>query len=173
MNLNKLVKISKSNWEMIGLLQEVKIIPQRKICVNGNEMYLEIDDKAKRNWWRCKIRCCRKYIGIRCGTWLEGSKLGLEKVLMFMLGHKICRLFNYCKNELGMGIAPQWTTTIICERSVHGLWKKINNEIGWRWNGGGNWRKYVHASQVKQRSSASTTMGLLWCLQRDKRSNSL
>ena len=90
MNQHKLLDITKTKWDMIGIYQEAGIIPMTKKCDNGHEMHLDMGDAAKednntkRDRWRCKSRKCRNDIGVQTGTWLEGSRLGLDKILWFI-----------------------------------------------------------------------------------------
>ena len=85
-------------------MQEGNIIPQRKNCDSCHEMNVDVDDKAKRNRWSCKFRGCRKNIGFSSGIWLEGSKMALEKVLVFIYAwSQVMSAPNNFNKELGMG----------------------------------------------------------------------
>ena len=104
MNLGKLVSISKSKWDTFGRLQEAETIPMQVKCENGHQMNLPLGPEgSRRDRWRCKFRGCRKDIGIRTKIWLEGSKPGLDKMLLFIYTwSQDLATISYCKNELGM-----------------------------------------------------------------------
>ena len=103
-NLGKLVFITKSKWDTIGLLQEAEIILLHVKCENGHQMLLALaPEGSRRDRWRCKFRGCRKDIRTRTKTWLEGSKLGLGKMLLFIYAwSQDLATISYCKNEITM-----------------------------------------------------------------------
>ena len=104
MNLVKLVSIIQSKWDIIGLLQEAETIPMQVKCENGHQINLALGPEgSRRDRLRCKFRGCRKDIEIQTENWLEGSKLGLEKMLLFIYTwSQDLATISYCKNELGM-----------------------------------------------------------------------
>lgn len=100
-NLFKLYELCKSKSRCIQLLQKCKILPSEKQCNNGHEMTLTVTDSRER--WRCAKNTCRIDIQLRTNTWLEHSRLGYDKVLVFIYcwSHKLTTL-EFCERELGM-----------------------------------------------------------------------
>ena len=71
-----------------------------KMCRNGHPMNLTFEGRIR---WRCRIRGCRQEVSLRVDNWLEGSKLPIRTIVLFIY----CWSFDmstikFCERELGM-----------------------------------------------------------------------
>ncbi|CEF68008.1 Hypothetical protein SRAE_2000266900 [Strongyloides ratti] len=65
----------------VEFLQKHGLIPDSKKCENGHEMKLSFGKVIR---WRCSLRSCRKQIGVRVGTWFQGTKMPLKTAILFI-----------------------------------------------------------------------------------------
>lgn len=112
----------------VSFLQDHEIIPKVKMCDNNHEMKLSFSDSVR---WRCHHRACRKKKAIRCGTWLENSKLPLETVVHFIYAwSEELTSVKFCAKHLNMcqGSTVDWNNYLreVC------VWKmtKASRVIG-------------------------------------------
>ncbi|XP_076034763.1 male abnormal protein mab-31-like [Oratosquilla oratoria] len=99
-NLKWLFENIKTELDAAKFLQEKNIIPQSKKCQRKHEMELkEMNGCAK---WRCnKSSCGQENVTVRKNTWLEGSKLPLTKIIIFIYSWaKDYTSSNYCNDEI-------------------------------------------------------------------------
>ena len=80
MNLLELAAAVPDKEAAVIFLQQHRIIHNIKLCDRNHPMTL----KPKRARWRCFSRDCRQDLGVRVGTWLEGSRMDLRKVVLFI-----------------------------------------------------------------------------------------
>ena len=80
MNLLELAAAVPDKEAAVIFLQQHRIIHNIKLCDRNHPMTLE----PKRARWRCFSRDCRQDLGVRVGTWLEGSRMDLRKVVLFI-----------------------------------------------------------------------------------------
>lgn len=86
----------KANFEF---LQERGIIHQVRLCGKGHPMSLDLN----RLRWRCRKRECNQDIGVRVGSWLEGTKLSFQCIVEFIYAwtHEWSS-HKWCFEQLGM-----------------------------------------------------------------------
>ena len=103
-NLTELINETKTIRGAITFLQQRKVLPKRKLCTHGHEMLLYINEKdTKHCRWRCKHRKCRQDVGIRRNNWLQGSRLAIDKSLLFIYFWSENKTsIDFCKKEFGM-----------------------------------------------------------------------
>ncbi|CEF60518.1 Transposase, ISXO2-like domain-containing protein [Strongyloides ratti] len=65
----------------VKFLQKRGLVPETKECENGHEMKLSFGAVIR---WRCNLRSCRKQVGVRVGTWFQGTKMPLKTAIMFI-----------------------------------------------------------------------------------------
>ena len=87
--------------EWAQFLQHHGIPHQRRFCDNDHEMVLHLSDKEDR--WRCNVRDCRQPKQLKSGTWLQGSHLGYQQVILFIYcWSREYTSIVFCQEELGM-----------------------------------------------------------------------
>ena len=91
-NLIRLAQLCHDKAAAVNFLQQVNILPNPRHCTRGHPMTLELRDKGDR--WRCSLRACRQEFSVRKGTWIEGSKLSFEKIILHL----------YCWSETNYSI---------------------------------------------------------------------
>uniref|UniRef100_A0A913HMB6 DDE_Tnp_1_7 domain-containing protein n=1 Tax=Strongyloides stercoralis TaxID=6248 RepID=A0A913HMB6_STRER len=71
-----------------------------EVCQDGHEMKLQV---GKQNRWRCYVKESRKEIGIRIGTWFEGTKIPFKTAIFFIYcwSYEMVSV-DFCKRELEM-----------------------------------------------------------------------
>ena len=84
----------------VSFLQQHGILHNPRICSNQHNMTLDISGDR----WRCRAAACRKEVGLRVGTWLEGSRLEFRKIVLFMYcwSHEYTSI-KWSNHELDMG----------------------------------------------------------------------
>jgi len=100
MNFIQLVAECQDEESAIRFLQNRGIICINKVCTNGHDMTLHFVGRVR---WRCRVRGCRQEVSLRVGNWLEGSKLPIKTIVLFIY----CWSFemtnvNFCERELNM-----------------------------------------------------------------------
>lgn len=99
MNLITLASTISSKEKAVAFLQEKGILHDRRRCAFGHEMSLSVGSDR----WRCNKRTCRTEIGIRRGTWLEGSRVDFQKVVLFIYcWSKELTSVEFCNEELSL-----------------------------------------------------------------------
>uniref|UniRef100_A0AAF5I4H8 ISXO2-like transposase domain-containing protein n=1 Tax=Strongyloides stercoralis TaxID=6248 RepID=A0AAF5I4H8_STRER len=96
-HLKLIGKVYKENvWIPHELLEENK----KFVCQDGHEMKLQV---GKQNRWRCYVKESRKEIGIRIGTWFEGTKIPFKTAIFFIYcwSYEMVSV-DFCKRELEM-----------------------------------------------------------------------
>lgn len=97
-NLLELGAIVHNKETAILFFQQHGIIHQNRMCSNNHAMTLSVGDRDR---WRCHIRGCREQIGIRQGTWLQGSKLPFRKIILFIYcWAREYSSISFCEKEL-------------------------------------------------------------------------
>lgn len=99
-NFIRVYEFAKEQRNVVGFLQDHNIIHRNKFCPNGHAM--EIKYSANRQpRWRCSRGGCGTESGLRVGTWLDPSKLPLNKILLFIYcwSHQLTTI-DYCEREL-------------------------------------------------------------------------
>lgn len=101
MNLIELIRRVNDKASGIRFLQSKGILPEAKFCSNGHEMKLECNDNRDR--WRCRARACREDKQLRKNTWLEGSRLPYDTIVLFIYSwsHDLATI-DFCEKELSM-----------------------------------------------------------------------
>lgn len=98
-NLITLASTISSKETAVSFLQEKGILHARRQCASGHEMSLSVGSER----WRCNKRTCRTEIGIRKGTWLEGSRVDFQKVVLFIYcWSKELTSVKFCHEELNL-----------------------------------------------------------------------
>ena len=86
----------------LQMFQEEGIIHTARKCQNNHDMKLLLSE-TRGFRWRCYK--CRKEKGAFAGTWLEGTRLSLCKVLVFMYAWvNEYTSTKYCVKELGLSL---------------------------------------------------------------------
>lgn len=100
-NIFELYELCKSKERCVSLLQNANILPNQKLCDNGHEMSLSVTDKRER--WRCSKSGCRQDVQLRLNTWLQNSRIGFDKIILFIYcwSHKLTAQ-EFCERELGI-----------------------------------------------------------------------
>ena len=99
MNLMQLFSLVNDKHSAIIFLQKQGMLHEQRHCSNGHSMTLSVASDR----WRCNIRGCRKEIGIRKDTWLQGSKLDFQKIVLFIYcWSKKLTTIEFCEEELGI-----------------------------------------------------------------------
>ncbi|KER20728.1 hypothetical protein T265_10782 [Opisthorchis viverrini] len=99
MNFLTLSTLVHDKERAIRFLQSQGVFYQQRLCNNGRQMTLPtVPDR-----WRCNVQQCRQDIGLRKGTWLEGSRMDFRTVILFIY----CCLKNlakikFCSEELSI-----------------------------------------------------------------------
>lgn len=101
MSLFHLVREISSNEKGVQFLKDKGVLHKRRYCANGHEMTLQLSEKICR--WRCGKTQCRTTVGLRNGTWLEGSRLSCDNVVLFIFSWtKEYTTSQFCADELNM-----------------------------------------------------------------------
>jgi hypothetical protein len=88
-------------------LQNAGILHVKREYSNGHAMTLSLSDKNDR--WRCRKSICRTEVGLRKGTWMEGTKIALDTFVHFVYWwSKEKTSIKFCNEELGM-----WNNLIV------------------------------------------------------------
>uniref|UniRef100_A0A0N5BLZ0 DDE_Tnp_IS1595 domain-containing protein n=1 Tax=Strongyloides papillosus TaxID=174720 RepID=A0A0N5BLZ0_STREA len=100
MALFQLYELVRDEEMSIKFLQEHELLPKTKECINGHEMKLVMGSPPR---WRCYVRDCRKDIGIRNGTWFEGSRISFRTAILFIYcWTRELTSVDFCKEDLDM-----------------------------------------------------------------------
>lgn len=81
MNLLSLAALCHDEKSTVEFLQNRGILHSTRHCNNNHAMNLSFSSKIR---WRCRIRGCRHEKGKRVDTWLQGSRLPLRKIILFI-----------------------------------------------------------------------------------------
>lgn len=101
MDFIKLIRSINSEKDAIQLFQKYEIIPHSRLCSKKHAMKLQLSKKNTR--WVCKKRSCRSEVGLRKGTWFEGSTLSFETAAIFIYAwSKEYATSKFCIDELKM-----------------------------------------------------------------------
>lgn len=101
MSLFKLARDVDTTEKAVRFLQDRGVLHKDRFCSKGHLMVLSITQKAER--WRCNKSSCRSEIGIRKGTWLQGSRLPFDKIILFIYSWvNGYTSVNFCEKELEM-----------------------------------------------------------------------
>ena len=76
-----------SKESAITFLQARGVLPTERRCGNNHLMVLHITDKEDR--FRCNTRGCRQQLQLKSNTWLQGSHLSYQSVILFV--------YSWCK----------------------------------------------------------------------------
>lgn len=88
----------------VAFLQQRGVIHGERRCEEGHEMTLQLTDSKQR--WRCSKRSCRTSYSVRCGTWLDHSKLPFQTIIYFIYcWSRELTSIQFCGKELGMSPA--------------------------------------------------------------------
>lgn len=88
--------------EAIKFLQKYEILHNERICKNNHKMSLCLSEKEDR--WRCNKKECRNQIQLKADTWLEGTHLKYNQIIMFIYSWAFEQTsIKYCQRELGIG----------------------------------------------------------------------
>jgi transposase-like protein len=83
----------------VNFLQQRGILHNVRRCNNNHVMTLSLTDRHDR--WRCHMQGCRQDIGIRKGTWLEGSRVSFRQIVLFVYcWSKELTSLKFCEEEL-------------------------------------------------------------------------
>lgn len=83
----------------VEFLQYHGLLHAPRKCANGHDMTLSLSKKNDR--WRCRKGKCRTEVGLRVGTWFEGTKLSLDTWVHFCYWwSKEKTSIKFCKEEL-------------------------------------------------------------------------
>ena len=100
MNLLRLSALCPNDEEATRFLQARGVIHQDRVCSNGHPMQLSFGNQ---NRWRCRIRGSREERGLRTNIWLEGSRLSIRKIVLFMYAWSYeMTSIDFCQRELGI-----------------------------------------------------------------------
>uniref|UniRef100_A0A0K0F7P3 DDE_Tnp_IS1595 domain-containing protein n=1 Tax=Strongyloides venezuelensis TaxID=75913 RepID=A0A0K0F7P3_STRVS len=100
MALFQLYKLVRDEKMVIKFLQEYKLLPKTKECINGHEMKLVMGSTP---CWRCYVRDCIKDCGIKNETWFEGSRIPFRTAILFIYcWTRELTSVNFCKEDLHM-----------------------------------------------------------------------
>ena len=129
----------------VKFLKQRNLLHNPRICVNSHPMVLQLRDNGDR--WRCNRRNCR----MRKNTWLEGSIIYYQDIVLFMYSlscemtsvkfveheHELVlgSLFTRRKNHQGRVLTQQF-----------GLWGYLSRNLG---------MLFVHSARPKRRHIAS------------------
>ena len=73
----------KDEKSAIHFFQQHNIIPNEKKCINEHWMTITVH-RTNLFLWRCPVKNCRKTCSVRKGNWLEGSKISLKTIILFI-----------------------------------------------------------------------------------------
>jgi len=93
----------KSEIDACKVFQQYNVIPKNKICKNNHCMHLKCKNNTNYMFWKCNKKICRYEISVRKDTWLEGSRLPLRDILLFI--YCWCKektSVKFCKEELNI-----------------------------------------------------------------------
>jgi transposase-like protein len=99
MNLLQISAIAHDKASSVQFLQQRGVLHNPRMCSNNHVMILSLTDTHDR--WRCRRRECSEDIQVRSNTWLEGSKLSLRQVVLFLYcWSKELTSIKFCESEL-------------------------------------------------------------------------
>uniref|UniRef100_A0A5S6QMV3 Uncharacterized protein n=1 Tax=Trichuris muris TaxID=70415 RepID=A0A5S6QMV3_TRIMR len=79
------------------------ILHRQQPCPCGQWMSLSVGMSASPSRWWCTKANCRKNVAVRSGTWCQGSKVPLRKIVQLLYawskGHTTCR---FCVQDMDM-----------------------------------------------------------------------
>jgi transposase-like protein len=99
MNLLSLSALVHDKEASVWFLQNRGILHTSRKCKNGHSMNLVLSEMRDR--WRCSKRECRYEIGLRNGTWLDGSHISYRDLIIFIYcWSQELTSIRFCKIEL-------------------------------------------------------------------------
>ena len=101
----KIVCTINTEQEAVTYLQYREIIPSKKNCEKcGNMMNMIFSNANATVLCQRKFYKCKMAISIRTGTWLEGSRVHLHKIVYFILSWtKKLTTIKFVEENIGMG----------------------------------------------------------------------
>lgn len=100
MNLLTLSDLCPDDEGATRFLQARGVIHQARVCSNGHPMNLSFGSQQR---WRCRIRGCREERGLRTSNWLQGSRLSIRKIVLFVYAWSYeMTSIDFCQRELGI-----------------------------------------------------------------------
>ena len=79
-NLIELSQMIPTKAAAIVFLQQRALLHDQRNCSQGHSMTLSFHPDR----WRCHRSGCRESVGLRKGTWFEGSRLEFRTVMLFI-----------------------------------------------------------------------------------------
>ena len=80
-NYDELSSVISTEEDAISFLQEKGLVHNPRQCEQGHDTELALGQQQR---WCCSKTTCREYKVIRKGTFLQGSKLLLGKIIKFI-----------------------------------------------------------------------------------------
>lgn len=106
MKFIELVRTINNEKAAIKFFQDHGIIPKNKLCTKRHNMSIRVSSKNTR--WVCKKRQCRSEVGVRQGTWLQGSMLPLQKIIFIIYAWaNDFATARFCEEELEIASEAQ------------------------------------------------------------------
>ncbi|CEF61523.1 Transposase, ISXO2-like domain-containing protein [Strongyloides ratti] len=158
-NVSQLIETIPNEAKAVEYLQKHGLIPETKECKNGHQMKLSVGTVIR---WRCYLKDCRKQVGVRVGTWFQGTKMPLKTAIRFIYhwaneessGERMKR-----ELDLDPGTTVDWNS-LLREVCLF-MEKKDENMIG----GKGYTVEVDETLLARRKNHAGRMLGQQWCFE--------